>query len=437
MKKRVLIIALLGAMGAPAHAADLLEIYRQAQKNDPTWTAAQATRRAVQEQVPQARAGLLPSVGLTAEAFENSDKTKTRAGKTSLDFDSKAYGVELVQPIYNRAARASYDQTLSAASQAELELAIAKQDLVLRTVNAYLSVLTAREVLEHARAEKSAVERLLALARRNFSVGAATLIDVHEAQAAFDLASSEEITAENDLETARQALRVLTGNEPTDLAPLAGTVELTPPDPQNMDKWVETALAQNFSIKVREQLLQQAKQEVEKTRGENYPTLDFVAARSWEDSVTSSGNAQETTLDQIGVRLKMSLYQSGATNARVRETLARQDVAEQQLEAARRQVGQQVRAAYLAVMNNMAQVRALDRARLSNQRALESTVLGRERGIRNGLDVLNNQRTLFRTLRDLARARYDYLAGRLQLEAIVGTADDEDILEINRLLASR
>jgi outer membrane protein TolC len=41
---------------------------------------------------------------------------------------------------------------------------------------------------------------------------------------------------------------------------------------------------------------------------------------------------------------------------------------------------------------------------------------------------------LFRTLRDLSSARYNYLLSRLQLEAVTGTLDVQDIESINQLL---
>ena len=437
MKRLVRALVLVCLAGPPAYAADLLDIYRQAQANDPTWLAAQANHRAVLEQVPQARAGLLPSVDLTANVFENGQQVKTPATNNNYDFGSKGYALELVQPIYNRPRSAGYGQALAVATQADFELALARQDLIVRSARAYLAVLSAREALEHARAEKSAVQRLLALARRNFNVGAASLIDVHDAQAAYDLATSQEITATNDLETARHALRVLTGNEPGELAGLGGPIEPSLPEPQDIERWVAAAVAQNPSIKVREQIVEQATQEIERSRGQHYPTLDFVVARNYNDTFSNnSGAPLETTTDQLGVRFRMPLYQSGAISARVREAIARRDATEQQLEVTRRQLAQQARAAYLAIMNGMAQVRALEQARASNQRALESTVLGQERGLRTGLDVLNNQRTLFRTLRDLARARYDYILSRLQLEAVAGTADDKDVIDINQLLAT-
>jgi outer membrane protein len=121
----------------------------------------------------------------------------------------------------------------------------------------------------------------------------------------------------------------------------------------------------------------------------------------------------------------------------VRETYARRDEANQRLDQTRRTVAQRTREAYLAVLNGRARVLALEQALTSNQRALETTLLGYERGLRNGLDVLANQRILFRTRRDLSLTRHEYLFSRLRLKAAVGSLADDDLVDINRLLTYR
>ncbi len=420
----------------PALATDLVETYRQALANDPVWASAQANYRALREQAPQAKAGLLPRVDLLANAYNNNQKVRTPTLDSTFRYSSDGYTLELVQPLFNKQNRAAYAQGLATASQAEFDLAVARDDLILRTAQAYLGVLTAADVHEFAQSEKAAIQRLLALARRNFNVGAATLIDVHEAQAAYDLAVAQEIAAANDLQVRREGLRVLTGNAPEQLAVLKGAIELSRPEPTSGEDWVESATLNNPQLKSLSQAVERAAQEIARNRGGHYPTLDLVVARNYSDGVSSlSGGSLETTTDQVGVQLTLPLYQGGVTDSRVRESVARHEQATQQLVLAKRQIAQQTREAYLAIINGRAQLRALEQAKNSNQRALESTVLGSERGLRTGLDVLNTQRVLFRTLRDLSRARYDYLTSRLRLEAVAGTLNETHIDEINRLLA--
>ena len=54
-----------------AQAADLLDIYRSAQSNDPVFASQRAAQQAGQEKLPQGRSLLLPSVNLTANSTLN------------------------------------------------------------------------------------------------------------------------------------------------------------------------------------------------------------------------------------------------------------------------------------------------------------------------------------------------------------------------------
>lgn len=420
---------------APAAAENLLDIYRQAQVNDPTWAAAQASYRAAIEHLPQARALWRPAIDAYANVSQNNQRVQTPTVDNRLNFRGTGYSLELVQPLYHGETSAANEQARHAVAQAEYELAAARNELILRTTRAYLAVLAARDAHEHARSEKAAVQRLLALARRNFNVGSATLIDVHDAQAAFDLATSQEIAAANELQVRREALALLTGNAPGNLALLTGRLELSKPE-ATMDDRVTAALDGNAQLKARERFVEQAAREIDRQRAGGYPRLDAVLARNYNDAINPFfGTPIETTADQLRLQLNVPLYRGGAVDSRVREAAARHDEARQQLESTRRAIAQQAREAYLAVLNGIAQTRALEQARVSNQRALESTVLGQERGLRTGLDVLNNQRVLFRTLRDLSSARYNYLLSRLQLEAVTGALDVQDLESINQLLS--
>ena len=71
-------IFLLGAIAsvAPAFAADLLQIYRDALSNDQQYAAARATVDAGREKLPQGLAGLLPTIGATANTVWNENKYK-------------------------------------------------------------------------------------------------------------------------------------------------------------------------------------------------------------------------------------------------------------------------------------------------------------------------------------------------------------------------
>jgi outer membrane protein len=435
MKRLPFVVFLLIAM--PAGAEDLLEVYRQAQQNDPVFGAARAAHQANIEKAPQGRALLLPSVTLNASTTQT-DQDVTITTPNSYNYRADSYGLTLTQPLYRKQNFAGAEQGARGAEQAGHDLVTARHDLIQRTAHTYLGVLAAEDALEFAQAEKNAIERLAALVQRNFSVGTASLVDVHDTQAALDLAVAQEIAARNDLEVRREGLRVLTGALPASLARLATKLPVEHPDPDNMEKWVEIAQAQNPQIKSSEQAYEIAVQELEKNRGGHHPTLDLSAAHLYSDAGGSQqGFAIESTTNQVGLIFQMPLYAGGAVSSKVRESYARREEASQRLDQARRTVAQRTRESYLAVLNGRARVLALEQALASNQRALETTLLGYERGLRNGPDVLASQRVLFRTRRDLSQARYDTLLSRLRLKAAAGTLADDDLGEINRQLAYR
>ena len=83
----------------------------------------------------------------------------------------------------------------------------------------------------------------------------------------------------------------------------------------------------------------------------------------------------------------------------------------------------------------LSQVEALEAAEESSKVALESNKLGYEVGVRINIDVLNAQRQLFSTQRDLAIARYDVLRARLELLSAIGDLDLSAVKQISLLIS--
>src|SRR5271167_364392 len=116
MLRRTLAIALGAAMGAvlPAAAAeDLVQIYHEAVANDPTLASARATWMATQENVPQARANLLPSVTLAANATETQfyERLHTDPSLAFMQrFPTYQYAVTASQPLYRKQNSVALDQ---------------------------------------------------------------------------------------------------------------------------------------------------------------------------------------------------------------------------------------------------------------------------------------------------------------------------------------
>jgi outer membrane protein len=158
-------------------------------------------------------------------------------------------------------------------------------------------------------------------------------------------------------------------------------------------------------------------------------------ASSSRTEINGQANASGVNRNNgIGVQFTVPLFNGFGVTSRVRETIALEDKARNDLEATRRQAALQARQAYLGVNSGMAQVKALEAAEVSSQSALESNKLGYQVGVRINIDVLNAQRQLYSTRTDLSRARYDTILNGLRLKAASGSLREADLAAVNNLL---
>lgn len=431
--------ALVALGAAPlVTAADLLQVWRDATQHDAQYAAARAARSAGLEKLPQARAGLLPTLGLSANTTWNElDSTARSSGVTlSRNYNSNGWSVTLSQPLFRWQNWLGYKQGELAVALAELQFAQAGQDLMLRVAQAYFDVLLAQEALATARAQKAAIAEQLALAKKSFEVGTATITDTHEAQARHDLAVAAEIAAENDLTVKRQVLRMLTGKEPETLKALKPGVQIGAPQPNDLGQWVAAAEQSSLGVQLAQTSFDIAGREVERQRAGHYPTLDLVATHGKNSSgfSTTTGGGVDTKSSTIGLQLALPIYAGGAVSSRERETAALYEKARADLDNARRQAQLAAKQAFFGVNAGLAQVKALEAGVASSRLALEANQLGYEVGVRINIDVLNAQSQLFDTQQKLAKARLDTLLAQLKLKAAAGTLSEADLAAINALL---
>jgi outer membrane protein len=431
MQFKPLFLALTLALAPAAHAANLTDVYRDALGYDAEYAAARAAWQAGQERAVQGRAGLLPNVNLGGNVRYNSLESSLPGGDA--DFDSNALSLTGVQPLFRKQNWVAYRQAVEQVKIADMQLKVAVQDLILRVAQAYFDVLQSQDNIAFINAQKASISEQLAAAKRNFEVGTATITDTHEAQARYDLAVAQEIAEENTLNIRLRALERLIGKPVGTLDGLAGN-ELLRVEAGSIDDWAQRAGAGNLQAEIQRIAKTIADQEVERNRAGHYPTVDAVAGYTINNNQNFGPSQVDTRVATVGVELNLPIYQGGLTSSRVREAVANQERARQDLEVATREASLQARQAWLNVNSGVARVQALEQALVSTQAQLDSTRLGLDVGVRTNLDVLDAEQQVLSARRDLAGARYAYLLSLLSLKAAVGTLSPDDLAEIDRHL---
>lgn len=414
---------------------DLLAIYREALANDPSFAAARFQAQANQERSPQARAGLLPQVGLSGSgSWNNSDGTSPLS--VGDNWKQAGAGVALTAPLYRPQNWETYEQAKLTVIQSDAQLAATGQDLILRTANAYFGVLAARDQLLYLEAAKKATLEQLAQAKREFEVGTKTIIDTNEAQARYDQINAQEQVAIGQLLVARSQLQSLIGREPAALATLRERPTLAAPQPAELTPWVKSAEDDNYSVQIARAGTEIARRELQKSKDGYKPTVDFVAGYNYNhfDGRAPIERTYNGRGGNVGVQLNWPIYSGGLTQSKVRETLALDEKSRADLEAARRTAANAARDSFTGVSYGLSQVAALESAEVSAKTQLESTQLGYQVGVRILLDVLNATTQLYATQRDLKQARYNVLVSGLKLKATTAALGEEDLAKVNALL---
>lgn len=432
----LLAAAVLTTLSAPVAAENLKEVYEAAKAYDATYLASRAAAESSRYKAAQADALVRPSVSLQAGVTNAGTDTPLFGTRST---NTASLGLVATQPLFNRPNGFTIDKARKALDIAQADLASAEQDLAVRVAQAYFDVLAAQDTLATARASKTAISEQLASAKRNFEVGTATITDTREAQARFDLATAQEIAADNDVRTRRLALDQIVGR--VGLQPNGLMLPVTlPAQPDPVDVWVDRS-DESPSVRKARLAYDIAKLESRRTDATRLPTIDLQGqlggAHNSGSGASSSGGTGNSITRSVGVTLKVPLYTGNAIENQVREAVSLEEKSRNELEAARRAVTQATRQVYYGVQSGTAQVRALEAAEASSKLALDATKLGYKVGVRVNLDVLNAQTQLFSTQRDLAKARYDVLVNSLKLRQAAGVLTASDIDGVNALLSAK
>lgn len=424
---------------APLHAQNLSQTYELALQNAPVLKQAQAKQSAIGESKDQSIARFLPNISATGASSKNylhNKKTGNfRGPNANQEFWDNTFNVNLTQPLFHWDHWIQLSQSDNQVAQAEAAYLAELQNLMVKTTEAYFNVLYAQDNLQFAEAEKQAIARQLDQSKQRFEVGIIAITDINEAQAGFDQANANEIDAANNLDNQKEALREIIGENDASLNALGEQLPLLKPEPADMSAWSDTAELNNFSIISAFNQTEISRKAIDVQRNGHLPRLDLVASYGISDNNSSFGFRGDT--QSVGVQLEVPLFEGGAVNSRTRQAGYEYQAAKEDLIAKKRAVKRQVKDAYRGVISAISRVAALKATVISAASALEATEAGFGAGTRTMVDVLNEQRNLYRAKRDFSRTRYDYLINSIKLKQAASSLSQDDLEQVNRLLVAK
>ena len=435
MKKTSILVLLLFSSALPAQ--NLLEIYDLAVQNDPFLRQSLANKMAVGETKDQSIARLLPTVSAGYSGSQNWQYQESRFqqefGQTpSNKFWDNQFSINLVQPVFHYDMWVQLSQSEKQIAQADASYLAEQQNLILKTTEAYFSVLAAQDDVTFAESEMTTIARQLEQAQQRFEVGLIAITDVYEAQAGYDQSRTDVIAAKNAVQNAKEALKVIIGPYMSELSILGETLPLPKPVPDDIEEWNKQALNQNLQILVARSESDIIQESIDIQRSGHYPTVDLVAGYSNND--TAGNFWQRGNSQNVGVQLNIPIFEGGAVNSRTRQAEYQFIEAKENLIATQRAVTQEVKDSFRGVLTSISEVAALKSAVKSGKSALDATEAGFDVGTRTMVDVLSTTRNYTNAQSRYAKSRYAYLVNGIRLKNASSTLSITDLEAINRYL---
>lgn len=412
--------------------ADLWQLQQEASQADPRILMARARSQSGEGRKREAYGRLLPQIS----ASGSFNRSRREDDLNRIEYNGQRYGVSLSQVIYDPQVWRSYQKFSALAEQTEYDAQDARIQVGIDLAERYFSVLAAEDELSLAQSELQATERNLQRVQALYQRKMAMVTDVLELTARVDTLRANKIDARNLVAMSREEISELIGREVKEPLKRIGMASVFTLPVQQQEYWVTTALSSNPALHARKQGVSAAAAALSEAKAGHLPRLGFnlTAQRSdigYEGTLTPRSDNYIASLD-----LQIPLYSGGSTSARVASLQGDKSVAEQELEALRRQVIRETRTAYLSMAAGISRIKATRRALESAEKSRIATERALALGVKNAVDVLDSIKEEFRARRDLYQSQYKFITSLLVLHRWSGRLGDADIRRANDWLVA-
>ncbi len=418
---------LLGIGAAHAQPRTLQDALTAAYANNPALQAARAQLRATDEGVPQALAGWRPTVILSGGVgyADGSLRSYTPAGMFAPGRDNVVRNnrdvvtsqLAITQPIYRGGlTRSSTNQADNRVFAQRGRLQASEQQVFTDTINAYVGVIQAQQLLQLNINNEQVLSRQLQATNDRFRVGEITRTDVAQAEAALAGARATRETSEGNLAIARATYRRLVGELPDRLVepqpirlPIRNQNEASQLASQNNPN-VIAALFDNAA----------SRDAIDVAFSQLMPQVSVQASGGRSDNTNLA--RQRNIGGQVTLNASVPIYQGGAEYSRVRQARQTEQQSRRLVDDARRTAIAQATQAWETLVSARTTIESTRAQIRANQIALEGVQREAIVGSRTTLDVLNAEQallnsrvTLVQNLSNLVTASYSVAAaiGRL------------------------
>jgi outer membrane protein len=397
-----------------ASAMSLPEAITLAQKSNPTLAQSKAQADAADARLSEARAGRLPTVVLSGESGWGTTDLGGFFGFGHANVSPRGAGLEVRQPLFaGGAINAGIDRAREARDAALAQAAGAKALLSAQVAEAYVTVLSAGQLLSLDQMQVRELSEIVRQAELKFKDGETPRTDLDQARARLASTQADLARANGDVARARAHFTNVVGAEPDALEPLSEV----PPTPEALDDAVEEATQSSPTLLAAEASARAADAGVRYAQADRLPTVALTASASTtRDQFFPGYRAEGVT---VGVQGRWTLFSGGLVSGRISEARAVVRAAQAAQDVARAQVREAVIGAWQDIQTDRAVAHAASDQSAASASALESVRNEVRVGQKPTVDLLDAEREALAAQDALVIARGQQVVDAYRLNALL------------------
>jgi NodT family efflux transporter outer membrane factor (OMF) lipoprotein len=310
--------------------ATLDELEKQIDVSNQTLKASEAAWRQAVALVSQTRAGLLPTVGVTAAATRSGGRGSGGAASGTAAVSHPSNQFQLTGSaswdidVWGKIRR-TLESNVANAQASEAELAAARLSAQATLASDYIELRIADEQKQLFDETVEAYQRSLQITNNQYTVGVVAKADVITAQAQLQGAQSQRLAIGVTRATLEHAIAVLIGKPPADFslaaAPLGATVPVAPSGVPS------TLLERRPDVAEAERRMAAANAQIGIAVAAYFPDLTLTGSYGFASNVVAGLVRAPNNLWSVGAAASDALLDFGARPAQVRQARAGYDIA--------------------------------------------------------------------------------------------------------------
>ena len=407
-----------------ALAASLEDSIFKALAYNPDVGIVQANRRAIDQELRQARALYLPSIDVRAAAgpeYTNSLSTRGRAtrpanGNGSSTLFRMESQLTLTQMLFDGYATDSeVARQLARTDSAAYRVDEAAEFIALDAIEAHLDILRNQILVDQARDNLLAHQNIMGRVRQGEQQGGGSIADVRQTEARLAAAGNVLATAIGNLRDAQARYVRVTGSKPDGLETSTTPIFALPEGPETA---AAKAATNSPTVRIAKADIDVAKAELNASKAGYYPRFDLelgTAANRQVDGIVGS-NVEAEAL----VVMRYNLFRGGGDIAREREAFARVNESNHNLRKARNEAEEQARLSFNALMTARSRVEALAAQKRANAATRNAYAEQFDLGRRSLLDLLDAENEYYLAISNLTTAEFTETFAVYRVLAVVG-----------------